>query len=179
MAPFFVDGALNLTGRITSILFENTIGYVDSIRSWKLPSVVQKDAVKCINLSQCNILDPDLTYLVEFVKQFPNCKWLNLSYNRIHGLRPETRSLLDDGLRAILELKITVNVIATPFASMNRLDFFQNILTTPQVLQFLIFIPKNWLEGMGWVSLVKQRPDFDEVSKIILQAHHAYFEKFP
>lgn len=135
---------------------------------------MEKSAVNRIELIACPLVDQDMENVCTLVSNFPQCRVVDLSDNRLHGFKDVTRSTLDNSIMKLLDAKIRVVLIGNPFSTIDRKDFFQNL--DAKFLFYLIFIAPYWLDAHGWNALIQDRKDFAELSKKIVDGHKLYFQ---
>lgn len=114
-----------------------------------------------------------------FVRTLPNCKVVDLSWNRLHGL--ENPELVDKPLRELLGLSqiAYVNVTYNALASVDRKDLFTKLAAdgatvcggiTPPLAR-LIWIPEEWLTVGNWKKIVPS----DAVAALVTDTHSRYY----
>lgn len=173
-------GNLNLSGLIVSKLFVSMgVGPRIDIETFlsreKSFINIPDNKVRKIILRRCNLLDQDMEDVVKLVAhpKFKECITIDLSDNRFHGLRPPMRARLDPSLILLLKDERFVDVSGSPFASVDRCDFFDTI--EAKLLLKLIWVPQFWLSGRGWPELLRGRSDFDTIVEQVLNVHRTYY----
>jgi hypothetical protein len=132
-----------------------------------------------LQISNCNLHDEDLDGVADLVsKNMPNCRVVNLSWNRLHGIAPALKNILDNSIARILKLPNIefLDMTYNPFASIDRTDF----LDDPSVCddQKLIWIPQDFLESKNgndpsWYGIITDT----NRRKVILETHRKYYRK--
>lgn len=130
-------------------------------------------------MSSNQLLDSDFTKIADFVKLFPACEVVDLSFNRFYG--KDSSGLVskdvDEALVKILSLETVkfVCVIGNPMASVDRRDLFDRLQrSNVDLFLKLIWVPSEWLKSGNWASMVG--PDANLQEKI-RAAHRAFFER--
>eukprot|EP00298_Acanthocystis_sp_HF-20_P009311 c18234_g1_i1.p1 GENE.c18234_g1_i1~~c18234_g1_i1.p1 ORF type:complete len:253 (+),score=68.98 c18234_g1_i1:42-800(+) len=145
-------------------------------------SIAQQDpplqGIIKIDLSWCGLVDIDVGYIKQIVDVIKP-QTLDLSGNRIHGysgkvqhLTPENNPV-DKDILYLLENLTFLIISANPFASIDRLDFFQYIQQNkPDYLKKLIWIPNGtWLLAGAWKVMIS--PEHQDT---VIQTHKQFFK---
>jgi hypothetical protein len=161
--------SLELKKRVCSKQFKGLTTY---IATDELADVLDKNifgSILYVDLSSNNLFDIDLPEIAKFVALLPNCKLLDISFNRFEGIRA-TCEELETSIIAILNLKNMqfLDICGNSIASIEKKDFFYNL--SPEHLEKLIWIPKNWLQGDGWKMVVPE-----EVWRLVQKVHGSYY----
>jgi hypothetical protein len=162
---------LELKKRVCSKQFKGLTNYISSD---ELINEIDKNtfaSILYVDLSSNNLFDIDLPELAKFVQSLPNCKLLDLSFNRFDGARA-TREDLESSIITILNLQNIqfLDICGNSFPSVEKRDFFEKLQKIH--LQKLIWIPKNWLYGEGWKSVAPK-----EAWDLVLEVHESYYSK--
>ena len=162
-----VSNCLNLRSKVRSIRFANFAlsGMpVEQLAQWS--ESISREAITGIDLSENNLFEEDLPLVVDFLKQFPHCRMLNLSGNRIYKNH-------DELIARLLERKIIVVLTGNPIATVDRKDFFRALeQDRPHLLEFLIWIPEQWLAVGNWKVLIGT----EEAQALVVKAHQDYYQ---
>jgi hypothetical protein len=121
--------------------------------------------IRAVSFSNTNLFDVDFPAVVQLVLGWKSSV-VSLSNTRIHGYDSASRSVVDSSISTLIEKVDTLDVSGTPFATVDRRDFFSALPNTS--LQKLIWIPKNWVPNKGWSALVD---DKTEKVKIVAETH--------
>jgi hypothetical protein len=114
--------------------------------------------------------------VANLVTKMPNCKVVNLSWNRFHGVTPALKNILDNSITRILRLPNIkyLDLTYNPFSTIDRTDFFDapNICDDKK----LIWIPSDFLESKAgsvpsWHHIVTAT----NRHIIILETHRNYY----
>jgi hypothetical protein len=92
---------------------------------------------------------------------------LSLASTRIHGFTHT--SATHETLLRRLERVNFLDMAGTPFASIDSKKFFDSIET--HLLQRLVWIPKTWLTGRAWVTMIPQ----DARQRLVIDTHYRYY----
>ena len=154
-------------GKITSSRFKFQKEKSISILSESITDSFDK--VESLQLSYCNLFDEDMKYVKLIVEKLSNCKIVDLSWNRFHGLLEPFKTEIDTNLRDLLT-KHTVVIVGNALATTDRVDFFENL--DKDKLANLIWINEIHLNSNGWKKLIN-----DEAKQSIVQeAHQNYYQ---
>jgi hypothetical protein len=125
-----------------------------------------------IDLSWNDLYDHDLDYIVNAIKEFKlDINGINLSCNNFSGSNKNTRDKTYENLYYLLEHCEYVDLSMTPFASIDRLDFFKSLQKdSPSFLLTLIWIPEKWLETNQWQGMVCKELHYE-----IRDVHRQYY----
>lgn len=151
------DGTLNLRSQLSSTLLSKGVNS-RAINCKEFFQRIDGDALEKTRRLICShndLFDCDVKYLSKAVAAMPNCSEVDLSFNRLYGTSEETKMLLDTNIKSMLELSHVnyVVVIGNVIASLSRKDFYQDL--KEEHLKKLIWIPKEWLAGNGWKSVLE------------------------
>jgi hypothetical protein len=167
------SGVLNLRQAVISSRFFNVRTVLIPVK--ELWSRIKSDfgdpgTVKQIILASNNLMDEDMTYIADLIKQLSQCAVVDLSCNRFYGAVEPQKGIVDQALRAILQLDHVkyVDVTTNALASIDRKDFFHSLSESD--LEKLIWIHRPWLLGESWHCLVP------EASRdTVIKTHRAYY----
>jgi hypothetical protein len=177
-------GCLDLRGRVAPVMYCG-LGGSARCSSRELAQLLQQlnvppEAVRILDLSENFLGDFDAPYILEFLKTLPNCKYVNLSNNRLHGFFAESREAVDKALLGILQHSSVefVNILGNPLASIDRKDLYEKIAEDEEqrkLLRKLIFIPLRWLASNNWHVLFVG-PNKTETCAIVGKAHDQFYQ---
>ena len=170
---------LNLKDKVTD--FDTP--WTEKIYIKKLPEFLEKNLknkndIEQISFESCDLKETfSLQTIDSILENFPNCKFLNLSFNRF---QPNVWSTF----KSILEKrkKILFDISYTPLASIDSKfilsslgkDYFEN----------LIWIPKEFLDKLNWVKCLDLKNDKEkfkedleyETARSIKKFHKKHYE---
>lgn len=163
---------LDLEGRVHSSRLASYFEAYPDLLSFpvsNLMGVVPSDdipKVTDLNMARNNLLDDDLPYIATFVAALPSCRVVDLSFNRFC-----------DGDKSLCEILAEshvkfVDIVGNPMASIQRKDFLSQL--DEERVPKLIWVPKNWLAGQGWRSVVGEMAP--ELQRLLVQSHNAYYD---
>lgn len=127
--------------------------------------------MKVLKVSFTGLMENDLAAVNRMLNKLPNCVEVDLRGNKFY------ESTADEHLLRMLRTEQVrlVNIVLTPFASVDRRNFFEKL--TENDLQRLIWIPEAWLERKKWKNMLYRADDKDKKFAISLETHRAYYLK--
>lgn len=127
--------------------------------------------IKIINCAENNLHDVDMPVIASIISLLPQCRIVNFSNNRLHGLRNPDKQHLDSNLKQILNLSHVqyMNITSNAIASVDRMDFYTNL--SDYELKKIIFVLPQWVIPGGWTILI---PD-PQRQGIVRQAHMNFY----
>ena len=165
------DGKVSLRGLLISSHFGTLDSTLTSVSLLQESMAIDPNKILHLDLSANNLLDEDLQFLVPLICKSPNIKTVNLSENRFHGTLPEQRERVDRNLKMILQhVQEYVDISKNPLATIDRSDFFESL--DQSFFAKLIFIPKIWLHGDSWKSLVRA-----SYYDLVVRTHNSYYNQ--
>lgn len=136
---------------------------------------LKRETIKSISLARCLLNDMDMSFLQELMSFFPSCLYLDLSENRLHGIRQDSKKMLDSVLLELMHRKVLINMCGNPFSTIDRLDFFQTLPL--DIFRYLLFVPQYWLERAGWYALIQGRENFNDLANQISLTHLQFYTR--
>lgn len=163
------DSVLDLKQRLYPTKFASLDSTKPTLSSVKIPSRVFTG----LDVSENNLMDDDIPLLRKLLDSLPQCKYVNLSRNRIYGKGEP--ALVNDPLKEILATKdiVWVDITVNPLASIDRVDFFASL--SEGQLKKLIWIPSTWLAGNAWHQVLGNQ---QQLIDLVQSTHEAYYSTF-
>jgi hypothetical protein len=163
------DGTLNLRSKLSSTRLK--VAKDRQINCEELIHIIGGDTfekTRRVICSHNDLFECDVRYLFNLVAKMPNCFEVDLSFNRLYGTNVETKKMVDNSIKSILELPQVkyVVVIGNVIASLSQKDFFLQL--NEDHLKKLIWIPSEWISGKGWKLVLeneKFHPMIEELHK--------------
>jgi hypothetical protein len=150
----------------------STKDVVENLKAGKIIPAQNRNLVLRVALSDMNLFDYDLPHLADLCELFPNCKEMDLSYNRF--INP--RSALGP-IKRILSVQTLMRLIitATPLAGMDGRDLFLQL--TPAELSKLVWIPTSALPYDNWQKIFDGDEAKDAKVEASKKAHAAHRDR--
>lgn len=140
--------------------------------------------VKFLDLSHNTFMDSDVLFIdkiVAYVASHTEQEFVvDLSYSNISGYIVNTKAVVDKCIMELLrneKVKYLI-VIRTPFASIDRKDFYTDNCDNI-ILQKLIWIGWQFLAGHYWKSLLNEREDELDAIMKFRETHFTFYSDFP
>jgi len=167
---------------------QNLIGYsqrfVDSIYSEKFKSELPNHikSLEFVGFDKLLLRDENLPKIVDFIRQIPTCKVLDLS-NNLFGSSDDKEKSGYRTMKKLISFKFIRFVIITtnPIGSIDCADFLGHI--TAKEAAKLIWIPQIWLTHGKWRQLVNPLVYLKHTEvllyDIIEQTHKSFYCAYP
>jgi len=121
------------------------------------------DAIVTLDVSDNDLLDKDMKYVVDALRLLPNCRCVDLSHNHLRMAKDEVMTMLQ---QKRIE---TVDITCNPLSWSGETDFFACL--QEEDFKKLVWIPGQWVDDGEWRRGVDTR-----FVGIIRKKHRQYYE---
>jgi hypothetical protein len=143
------NGLLNLSRMLVSSQFE--YGKPDMISITELADLLQRHlknqpTVKWLRMSNCNLVDADIPFVVDILTELSSCEIVDLSWNRFCG-RDKLKDMVD----------VTISKLCGPSSSLKFLILHLPRLKVLISLRANQYVIRNWflfLENGYWLQVL-------------------------